>query len=400
MNHMLFHSKNLNRSLFLLVLALVIMSSCQKKAPKTMPPPEIQVVLVQESDVPIHADLVGQVYGLYDIPIRARVEGWLNGIYFKEGSKVEKDQLLYSIDGETYEANVAAQMGGLAEAETQLVKALSDLDRVVPLAKINAVSQSDLDAANAAAGAAKAAVDAAKANLEAANIQLSYTKVYSPIDGVIGKTQAKVGEFVGRDPNPVILNTVSRIDTILVQFFISENQYLMLTKEFITETKNNPHAKKPEGVKKDLVLILSDGSTFNEKGWVNFIDREIDPSTGSIMIQSVFPNPERLLRPGQFARVRAILREVPDALLVPQRCVMELQGLYSVFVADSGNVISSRQVEVGPTIGSQWLINSGLKPGEKVVYEGLQAVKQGMKITPKIVDPNKTPTEKTDNDGK
>jgi len=145
---------------------------------------------------------------------------------------------------------------------------------------------------------------------------------------------------------------------------------------------------------------LSDGSTFNEKGWVNFIDREIDPSTGSIMIQSVFPNPERLLRPGQFARVRAILREVPDALLVPQRCVMELQGLYSVFVADSGNVISSRQVEVGPTIGSQWLINSGLKPGEKVVYEGLQAVKQGMKITPKIVDPNKTPIEKTDNDGK
>jgi len=243
MNHMLFHSKSLNRSLFLLVLALVIMSSCQKKAPKTMPPPEIQVVLVQESDVPIHADLVGQVYGLYDIPIRARVEGWLNGIYFKEGSKVEKDQLLYSIDGETYEANVAAQMGGLAEAETQLVKALSDLDRVVPLAKINAVSQSDLDAANAAAGAAKAAVDAAKANLEAANIQLSYTKVYSPIDGVIGKTQAKVGEFVGRDPNPVILNTVSRIDTILVQFFISENQYLMLTKEFITETKTIPTPK-------------------------------------------------------------------------------------------------------------------------------------------------------------
>ncbi|MBU2556008.1 MAG: efflux RND transporter periplasmic adaptor subunit [Bacteroidetes bacterium] len=394
------HSKNQKRSLFLLMLALVIMSSCQKKAPKTMPPPEIQVVLVQQSNVPIHADLIGQVYGLYDIPIRARVEGWLNGIYFKEGSRVEKDKLLYRIDGETYEANVAAQLGGLAEAETQLVKALSDLDRVVPLAKINAVSQSDLDAANAAAGAAKAAVDAAKANLEAANIQLSYTKVYSPIDGIIGKTQAKVGEFVGRDPNPVILNTVSRIDTILVQFFISENQYLMLTKEFITETKKYPTTKKPEGVKKDLELILSDGSTFNEKGWVNFIDREIDPTTGSIMIQSVFPNPERLLRPGQFARVRAVLREVPDALLIPQRCVMELQGLYSVFVADSGNVITSRQVEVGPTIGSQWLINSGLKPGEKVVYEGLQAVKQGMKITPKIIDPNQTATEKTDSDGK
>ncbi len=400
MNHMLFHSRNLNRSLFLLVLALVIMPSCQKKAPKTMPPPEIQVVLVQQSNVPIHADLIGQVYGLYDIPIRARVEGWLNGIYFKEGSRVEKDQLLYRIDGETYEANVAAQLGGLAEAETQRVKALSDLDRVVPLAKINAVSQSDLDAANAAAGAAKAAVEAARANLEAANIQLSYTKVYSPIDGIIGKTQAKVGEFVGRDPNPVILNTVSRIDTILVQFFISENQYLMLTKEFITETKKYPTTKKPEGVKKDLELILSDGSTFNEKGWVNFIDREIDPTTGSIMIQSVFPNPERLLRPGQFARVRAVLRVVPDALLIPQRCVMELQGLYSVFVADSGNVITSRQVEVGPTIGSQWLINSGLKPGEKVVYEGLQAVKQGMKITPKIIDPNQTATEKTDSDGK
>ncbi len=399
---MIFRQKNLMHSLLVTLLAVVLVTSCQKKVPKAIPPPDIEVVQVKQSDTKIHAELIGQVYGLYDIPIRARVEGWLNGIYFKEGSRVNKSQLLYKIDGETYEADVAAQLGGLAEAETQLVKAQSDLDRIVPLAKINAVSQSDLDASKAAAGAAKAAVDAAKANLDAAQIQLSYAHVYSPIEGIIGKTQAKVGEFVGRDPNPVILNTVSQIDTILVQFFISESQYLTLTKEFIANLKLKDTKARTENKKNNsnLELILSDGTTFNEKGWVNFIDREIDPQTGSIMIQAEFPNPERILRPGQFARVRVVLRDIPDALLIPQRCIMELQGIYSVFVSDSNNVIVSKQVQVGPTIDDQWLINSGLKKGENVVYEGLQAVKIGMKINPKIVDPAVISSKNKNSDGK
>jgi len=265
---------------------------------------------------------------------------------------------------------------------------------------MNAVSKSDLDAAEAAAGAAKATVDAAKANLESSKIQLSYAKVYSPISGVIGQTKAKVGEFVGRDPNPVILNTVSAIDTIRVQFFISEDQYLMFAKEYIERYRNATLIEDLTVKKKDLELILSNGDVFPEKGWIDFIDREIDPTTGSMLIQASFPNPERILRPGQFAKVRALLNQVPDAMMIPQRCIMELQGQYHVFVVDSSNAIRSKQVVVGPTIGDQWMVMSGLKVGEKVVYEGLQSVKIGMTVNPKQIDPKAIQPTKAENDGK
>ncbi|MFA5417538.1 MAG: efflux RND transporter periplasmic adaptor subunit [Bacteroidales bacterium] len=362
--------------------------------------PDIQVVEVTQSSVPIYSEFVGQSYGLYDIPIRARVEGWLSGIHFEEGSRVVKGQYLYSIEGETYEADVAAKMSNVAEAETELVKAQSDLSRIKPLAEMNAVSKSDLDAAEAAAGAAKATVDAAKANLESSKIQLSYAKVYSPISGVIGQTKAKVGEFVGRDPNPVILNTVSTIDTIRVVFFITEDQYLMFAKGYIERYRNTLITDDQKVKKKDLELILSNGTVFPEKGWIDFFDREVDPTTGSMLIQASFPNPERILRPGQFAKVRALLNQVPDAMMIPQRCIMELQGQYNVFVVDSSNVIRSKQVVVGPTIGDQWMVMSGLKVGEKVVYEGLQSVKIGMTVNPKQIDLKATQPTKAGNDGK
>ncbi len=381
------------------LIAALGMSSCKSEKPQAPPLPEIQVVKAVQTDVPIYSEFVGQVYGLYDIPIRARVEGWLKGMYFNEGTQVKKGDHLYSIDAETYQAQVAAQMGMVAQAETELVKAQSDLARVVPLAEMNAVSQSDLDAARAAADAAKAYVDAANANLEAAQIQLSYTNIYSPISGIIGRTKAKVGEFVGRDPNPVILNTVSTVDTIQVQFFIAESQYLSMAKEFIEKYRNQQVKKEFEDRQKVLELILSDGSVFNQKGWVDFIDREVDPSTGSLLIQASFPNPDRILRPGQFAKVRAMVKEVPHAILIPQRCVMEIQGQYSVFVVSNDNVVGSKMINVGPTIGDKWLIYSGLDAGETIVYEGLQAVKIGMTINPKLVEP-KTPTAKKESDGK
>ncbi len=233
----------------------------------------------------IYQEFVGQVYGLKDISIRARVEGFLEGIYFDEGRGVKKGQLLYTIESQPFEADVAAKMSLLAEAKIMFVNAESELNRIRPLAEINAVSQSDLDAAVARFEASQASVEAAEANLRAAQIQLSYTKIKAPISGIIGKTKAKVGDFVGREPNPVILNVVSRIDVILVEFFLTESEYLIVAREW----NKNKELEEVEREEPYLELILSDGSIHNHKGIVEFIDREVDPTTGSILLQASFP---------------------------------------------------------------------------------------------------------------
>lgn len=356
-----------------------------------MPPPKIPVVEVIQKDVPIYQEFVGQVYGLYDIPIRARVEGWVEGIYFIEGSPVYKDQLLYSIDPETYEAKVAEKESELVEAKTNLVKAQNDLRRIKPLAEINAVSQSDLDAALANEGACEAAVKAARAVLRAANIELSYTKVKSPINGIIGKTKAKVGEFVGKDPNPVILNVVSTIDTIRVEFFLTENYYLAYARNAarIDSLKSDRRAKQElEYEESNLELILSDNSVFKYKGAVDFIDRQIDPTTGCILLQASFPNPEKILRPGQFAKIKGLIYIEDNAFLVPQRCVSELQGKYSLYVVNDSSKIERRDIETGPTVDSFWVITKGISQGEKVVYEGIQKVREGITVSPEVIELN------------
>ena len=348
----------------------------EKKAPP--PPPKVTVIETIPEEVMIHQEFVGQVYGFKDIAIRARVEGFLEGIHFKEGSTVKKGKLLYTLESQPFEADVAAKMSMVAEAKTALAYAESDLSRIRPLAEENAVSKSDLDAAIARYDASIAGVEAAEANLRAAKIQLGYTKIYTPINGIIGRTQAKVGDFVGKNPNPVILNTVSNIETVLVQFFITENQYLEWNRFMQAREK----AKAKKRGRAELELILADGSVYEHKGKVDFVDRQVDPTTGALMIQASFPNPERLLRPGLFAKVKAVTDIVEDGILIPQRCVTELQGLYSVMVVTEGNKIDRREITVGPTIGEFWLIVEGLKPGEKVVYEGLQAVRDGVDVNP------------------
>jgi len=326
----------------------------------------------------IYQEFVGQVYGFKDIAIRARVEGFLEGIHFKEGSTIKKGKQLYTLESQPFEADVAAKMSKVAEAKTALAYAESDLARIKPLAEENAVSKSDLDAADALYNASIAGVEAAEANLRAANIQLSYTKIYSPINGIIGKTQAKVGDFVGKNPNPVILNTVSNIDTVLVEFFITENQYLEIARLF-NKSDRSQVAKKSRA---SVDLLLSDGSVYDHKGKIDFVGREVDPTTGALLVQASVPNPDSLLRPGLFAKVKAITDIVEDGILIPQRCVTELQGLYSVMVVGEGNKIDRREITVGPTIDEVWLITDGLKPGEKVVYEGLQAVRDGVVVNP------------------
>jgi membrane fusion protein (multidrug efflux system) len=363
------------------ILFLLVCSCSQKEEQQAQaPPPQVTVVVTQAQDVPVYQEFVGQIYGFKDIAIRARVEGFLTGIHFEEGSRVEKGALLYTLDSQPFEADVAAKMSKVAEAKTMEAKAKSDLDRIEPLAKEKAVSESDLDGAVARYEASVESVKAAEAILRASEIQLGYTKIYSPITGIIGKTKAKVGDFVGRSPNPVILNTVSRIDTVLVEFFITERQYLQLARRFKSEVeladKNNR--------KEDLELILADGSVYGYKGNPEFIDRNVDPTTGAMLVQASFPNPQELLRPGQYAKVKALVTIVKDGILVPQRCVMELQGTYRVYVVGDGDKVEIRNVKTGPKIKQFWLITEGLKPGERIVYEGLQKIKEGAVVKPTV----------------
>ncbi|NOX18881.1 MAG: efflux RND transporter periplasmic adaptor subunit [Chlorobi bacterium] len=366
----------MKRNIILLLLSIIILFACSSEQQPTQPP-EVKVYVTHQEDVPLYEDFVGAVAGRKDIAIRARVAGFLEEMHFNEGTMVKRGQLLYVIESQQYEAKAAAQLSKLAEAKTNLAHAESELGRIKPLAENNAVSQSDLDAAVADFEAAKAMVEAAKANLRAANIELGYTKVKAPITGIIGKTKAKVGDFVGQNPNPVILNVISQIDTVLVDFYLTESDYLRVFREFLEQ--DNP---KRERKKNNLQLILSDGSIHKEKGSVRFVDREIDVKTGAILIQAAFPNPSGLLRPGLFGKVRVKLNVVKNGILVPQRCVSELQGTFSVFVVNDENKIEQRKIKLGDTIGSFWLVKEGLNNNEKVVFEGLQKVKTGMTVNP------------------
>ncbi|NLR89689.1 MULTISPECIES: efflux RND transporter periplasmic adaptor subunit [Flammeovirga] len=352
-----------------------------------IPQVEIPVTEVLVQDVPLSKVFVGQVYGTKDIPIRSRVEGYLEGIHFKEGSRVKKGQLLYTVDPQTYAAEVTMLKSKLAEAEVTLIRASNDLDRIQPLAEQNAVSKSDLDAALAEKGAAESMVAAAKANLRMAQIELGYTTIESPINGIIGRTEAKVGEFVGRDPNPVILNTVSRIDSVNVRFFITENDYLKLARYAISREKNGgkKEARSNDEETDKLELIFSDNTVYAEKGHYDFLDRNVDANTGAMLIQATFPNTDGLIRPGQFAKVRSVIDIVPNGILVPQRAIMEFQGRYSVFVVDSQGKVTQKSVELGRTYKDYWLVRSGLKKGDKVVLEGLQKVHEGATIKFKVV---------------
>jgi membrane fusion protein (multidrug efflux system) len=374
------HINNRMRYISMALISVLTLASCKEDKPVTQAGiPSLPVVEVTVDEIEIEKEFVGQVYGKVDIPIRARVDGFLEGIHFDEGRKVTKGQLLYTIDAQPFQAAVAEAKSGLAEAKIALVKAENDYARIKPLADVNAVSQSDLDAAIAEKGAAEAAVEAAQANVQMAEIQLSYTQIVSPINGLIGKTGARVGEYVGREPNPVILNTVSRIDTMRVDFYITENDYLRLARMVMKEREAGGTERKPQS---RLKLVLGDGSVYEEPGKMDFIDRGVEESTGSILIQSSFPNSKNLLRPGQFAKVRAVMDKVENGILVPQRAVSEFQGKYFVWAVRDSNTIAQQPIQVRDGYRDYYLVDEGLKPGDKVVFEGLQQVKAGMTIIP------------------
>ena len=379
----------------LAILLLLLMSAGCDKA--EAPPPlvlDIPVVPVTQKDVPIPITLVGSTRGSVDIPIRARVEGFLESMDFLEGREVQEGQLLYTIDPRPFEAKVVEAKGRLAEATTMLAKAKSDLGRIRPLAEMKAVSQQDLDSAVADYEAAQGALQAAEAQLEQANIELSYTRIHSPIDGRIGISEAKVGEFVGKDPNPVVLNYVSQADPIRVRFSVNERVYLAGARRF-AEMRKADEAELEQ--RRGLELILADGTVHEHRGHVVIYDAAVNPTTGTFTMEADFPNPGGIVLAGQFARVRGVLETRQDALLVPQRAVSELQGNYRVFVITPENTVKLRDVQAGPRIDDMWLIEQGLEPGERVAVEGLLRLQNGMTVNP--VTPEQAAAAKAEQTG-
>ncbi len=363
------------------LMVVLLFASCSNKQPNQLPPQQVKAIEVIQKDVVVKFDYVGKVYGYQDISIRARVVGHLEGIHFNEGLPVKQGQLLYTIDAQQYEAEVAAKQSQLAEAKSFFAKAKSDLNRYKPLAETHAVSQADLDGARVQYEAAEAQVKAAEANLDIAKIQYSYTKVHSPIDGLIGKSQAEIGDLVGQSPL-IVLNTVSRMNKIHVDFFLPENQYLQLVHNLGGAERLYLEKGQHRNI---LELVLADGSIHNHKGSINFIDRGVDSNTGTILVQTIFPNPEMIIRPGQYAKVR-IPVTFNNAVIIPQKCVKELQGQFSVFIINAENKIETRQIVTGNKVGDMWIIREGLQEGEKVLIEGLQKVRNGVPVSAEMIE--------------
>lgn len=361
----------------LVLLSLLAVLGCGKKEPPPPPPPDVKAATVLQKDVPIYVEAIGQTRGSTEIEVRARVEGFIQTIDFKEGNPVRKGQLLYTIEPSQFEAALAQAKGALAEAEAQLARAKQDVVRYEPLVAKNAISRQDYETAVVVQKAAEASVEAAKAAAERAQIDLGYAKVVAPEAGMVGKTEVYPGTLVGRGQS-TLLTHISQIGTIHVRFTIPERDYLYYARRAqergVSETQRLPYE-----------LVLADGSVHPRQGQLVFVDRNVDPQTGTILLEAAFPNPGGLVRPGQYARVRVAVEMKKGAILVPQRAVAELQGIYNVAVVGGDDTIDLRMVTPAQRIGTLWVIDSGLKAGERVVVEGLQKVRAGVKVKPEMV---------------
>jgi membrane fusion protein (multidrug efflux system) len=348
---------------------------------KPPPPPEVDVTPVVQRDVPIFAELTGTLKGHEDIEIRARVEGFLKSIDYKEGTEVGKGQLLFTIDDEPYRAKLAAAKGDLARAESTLAKATLDVRRYTPLAAQRAVPQADLDNALAQERSAKAQVDAAKANVENAALNVGYARLLSPIHGLAGQAQRKVGDLVGQG-EPTLLATVSSIDPIRVSVNLPEALYLRYASKLPAP---GSRAAGPSSDQPGAELILGDGSVYPERGYIEIVQRAVDPQTGTLGVDLAFSNPKKLLRPGLYAKVRFREDLRRGALLVPQRALGEVQGQFSVVVVNAEGKAETRNVKVGPQVGGLRIVENGVKAGEKIVVEGALKVRDGQPVKANLV---------------
>jgi membrane fusion protein (multidrug efflux system) len=357
-------------------LVLGAVAGCKSETAQQAAAPETAVAEVVQKDVPIYLEWVGTTNGVENAKIRAQVKGYLLSQHYREGAFVKKGHLLFQIDPRKFQADLDKTKGDLARAQAQLGKTELDVKRDTPLAKAGAISQKELDDSIQANLAARASVAATQAVVEEAALNLGWTKIIAPIDGVVGFANAQTGDLVGPDRGEE-LTTISTLDPIKVQFPISEQEYLRAAEQVQQAYKENR-----EGRAGSLDLVLSDGSVYPHKGRISLVDRQVDVKTGTVLVAALFPNPGNRLRPGQFGRIR-MMKIRPNALLVPQRSVEEVQGGYHVAVVGANNLVDIRTVRVGERAGSQWVIEEGLKPGERVVVEGLQKLKSGMKVSPK-----------------
>jgi membrane fusion protein (multidrug efflux system) len=380
----------------LLVIGLIIGAIYPKRVSGAQPgsPPDVEVIQVEQKDVPVFGEWIGTLDGFTNADVRAQVTGYIMRQAYQEGAFVKKGQLLFEIDPRPFQAVLDQAEGQLAQANAMLANAQAvqgrtelDVNRYTPLAKVQAASQQDLDnaiqnnlAAKATVATAEAQIRTAEAALETARINLDFTRLVAPIDGIAGQAQLQVGALVNLSSGPV--TSVSTVDPIKVYFTVGEPQYLAWRKRFPTETTREAADKSLR-----LELILADGSVYPHQGNFYFADRQVNESTGAIRLAGLFPNPENILRPGGYGRVRAAVRVQQDALLVPQRAVSELQGSYQVAAVDDENKVSILAVKVGDRVGNQWIIADGVKPGERVVVEGVQKVRPGMQVNPKPFAP-------------
>lgn len=359
-------------------LLLFIFSCTKEKPPGPPPAPDVEVAEVVRKDIPIVHEWVGTADGLVNATIRAQVTGYLIRQAYHEGDMVRKGQVLFEIDPRPFRAAMDQAQGTLAQMEALHENARANLARVKPLAAQNALSKKDLDDAVSAEGSARAQVISAKAAVEKARLDLGFTRITSLINGMAGIARAQVGDLVGPAVQGGELTTVSTINPIKVYYTINEQAYIAFMKRFASESAGLEEARKLR-----IDLILGDGSLYPHAGRFFAIDRQVDVRTGTIRVAALFPNPTNILRPGQFVRVRVLIGTRQGALLIPQRAVMELQGSYQVAVVGPDNKVDIRTVKPGERVGTLWVIDEGLKPGERVVAEGLQKVKEGISVKPK-----------------
>ena len=425
------HTRNLLLSAMALAASLIASIGCKSKGEHAAPPPPPTVVVtpVSQRTVPIYSEYVGQTRADNTVDLRARVEGVLQKVYFQEGAPVRKGQILFTIDKRPFQAalqsakalaakavsdlaqakqrtDVLQAQAELADAQAVLTRADQDVERLAPLAKEKAVTEQDLDAAIAAQKSARASVDARRANLtnlEAAvkytieraqaevsganarviqaQLELSYCDIYSPITGVIGFLQVDEGNLVGRG-DATLLATVSASDPLLVDFSVSEIEYLKLT---------DPQTAGQRAGELRFDLLLSDESSHPHQGTFRVLDRTVDPQTGTMKVEAAFPNPGSYLRPGQFARVRVAVTERENAILVPQRAIQDLQGAKTVMIVDQENKVAVRTIKLGDKVDKEVVVLDGLNAGERVIVEGMQKVRPGSQVNPQIAGVS-TPT--------
>lgn len=357
-------------------IVLLLATSCGPQQVVQKPKPaKVIVQKVSVSDVPIFSEFVGSIDGFQNAEIRARTPGYVEKIHYTEGMPIKKGDMMFTLDPILAQASLTSATGSLEDARANMAKADNDVARLKPLLAVNAVSKQEYDDALASQQAAKARLLETQGTVQTASANLSYTKVTSPIDGVAGLAKVRVGNLVGQ-AEPTLLTTVSTLDPVRVRFAISENQYLKLAERLAQlqkQVSDNPATERPG----NLQLILADGSVYPHKGRIAVVERQIDVATGTLAFEALFPNPDSILRPGQFAKVRGQADVKHGVVLVPQRAVRELQSAQMVGVVGPDNKLAMRSVVATDRVGSDWVIEKGLKDGDRVVVEGLLKAKPG-----------------------